>query len=515
MPLLTKPLRRPSRAKRSDLLVSAREIASAASRARNDLIVGVLWLALAGFADLAAQQPLTLDRAVALAQEQSHQALAAKASFEAARYRDRAFYSRLLPQLGLRGNVPTYNRSIMEVQQPDGSSLFRPRDQTNADLTATLTQRLPLTGGEVFVSSSLARLSVSGQQNFHSWSSTPVSIGVRQPILRPNALAWERREQPVRYELAERNYREAREEVALATSNLFFDVYAARVARGNAIKNAAVNDTLFLLNKGRFEVGKIGENDLLQSELALLRSRASLENARLEYDRAVAALRLGLNLSAGSPLEIAVDAVVPAFEADTARAVAEALKNGASVRRVELQGVQARRRVTEAKLSTGMGATIDARYGFNATASDASLVYRNLLEARQFSVGVELPLIQWGARKETVKAAEAERDRDVNLGRSTLEQAAQDAHFAALQLAQARRTLALSAKADTVAGKRFEVAYNRYVIGRITIDNLYIAQNEKDQALNQFVQALRGYWQAHYRLRRLTLFDFETGQVIQ
>ena len=42
-----------------------------------------------------------------------------------------------------------------------------------------------------------------------------------------------------------------------------------------------------------------------------------------------------------------------------------------------------------------------------------------------------------------------------------------------------------------------------------------LAQNEKDQALNQFVQALRGYWQAYYRLRRLTLFDFASGQAIQ
>jgi len=53
------------------------------------------------------------------------------------------------------------------------------------------------------------------------------------------------------------------------------------------------------------------------------------------------------------------------------------------------------------------------------------------------------------------------------------------------------------------------------VIGRITLDNLYIAQTEKDQALGQFVQALRGYWEAYYRLRRLTLFDFETGQPIR
>ena len=66
-----------------------------------------------------------------------------------------------------------------------------------------------------------------------------------------------------------------------------------------------------------------------------------------------------------------------------------------------------------------------------------------------------------------------------------------------------------------MAGKRFEVAYNRYVIGRIDIDNLYVAQSEKDQALNAYVQELRGYWQAYYRLRRVTLYDFATGERIR
>jgi len=160
-------------------------------------------------------------------------------------------------------------------------------------------------------------------------------------------------------------------------------------------------------------------------------------------------------------------------------------------------------------------ATVSASFGFNATADKASLAYKDLLEARQLAVSVQMPLWQWGARKETVEAARSDQERTTNLGQSTLQQTEQEAHFAALQLSQARRNLVLSAKADTVAGKRFEVAYNRYVIGRIAIDNLYVAQTEKDQALVQFVQSLRGYWQAYFRLRRLTLFDFETGQPIR
>lgn len=470
---------------------------------------------LLGAVPLAAQEPLTLSRAIEIAQSRGFDARAAEAARDASRYRDRAFYSRLLPRLALSGTVPSYNRSIIQVIQPDGSTGFRAQDQVSTDLTATMSQTLPVTGGDFFVSSSLSRLSVTGQGTVRTWSSTPVTVGLRQPILRPNITGWDRREQPVRSELSERQYREAREDIALQTTNLFFDVYAAKVSFANATTNAAVNDTLFNLNKGRFEVGKIGENDLLQSELALLRARNAADAARLEYDRALASLRLALGMMPGEPLDIAVSGEVPSFAADTTMAEREALRNRATVSGAELSEVQADRRVTEARLNNGLGATIQAAYGFNATGERFHSAYTDLQEARQFSLSVEIPLIQWGVRGEAVQAAKADREQIQNLNKANLAQTAQDAHFSVLQLDQARRNLVISAKADTVAGRRFEVAYNRYVIGRISVDNLYIAQSEKDQALSGFVQALRGYWMAYYGLRRSTLYDFEANQPIR
>ena len=292
-------------------------------------------------------------------------------------------------------------------------------------------------------------------------------------------------------------------------------MYAARVALDNAVKNAAVNDTLYRLNTGRFDVGKIGENDLLQSELALLRARSALDAARLEYERSTGALRLALNLAADAPLDVAATASVPTLEVDTARPVAEALRNRAVVSDVELQDVLAQRHLTEAKLLRGIGATLSASVGFNATAPEAGLAYQNLLQQRQFAMSVQIPLWQWGAHAADVQAAEADRDGVASQSRARLAQTAHDAHYAALELLRAARTVALLAKADTVAAKRFEVAYNRYVIGRITLDNLYIGQSEKDQALMQFVNGLRDYWGSYYRLRQVTLFDFVTGQPIR
>ncbi|MFN8651258.1 MAG: TolC family protein [Gemmatimonadales bacterium] len=471
--------------------------------------------ALLAAAPLAAQEPLTLDRAIAMAQAAGFDAHAAEAARDASRYRDRAFYSRQLPRLSLSGTVPSYNRSIIPVLQPDGSTSFRAQDQISTDLTATLSQQLPLTGGDFFVSSSLSRLAVTGQGSVHTWSSAPVQFGLRQPILRPNTNGWDRREQPVRSELSERQYREARETIALETTGLFFDAYASRVALVNATGNAAVNDTLYTLNKGRFEVGKIGENDLLQSELALLRARNAADAARLDYDRALASLRLAIGLPPGSPIEISVSGEVPTFAADTTMAVAEALRNRAVVTSAELDQVQADRRVTEARLNNGLGATLTASYGFNATGDRFRAAYQALQESRGLSLSVEVPLVQWGVRGQAVQAAKADRDEISSQNRGRLAATAQEAHFAVLQLEQARRNLTLSAKGDTVANRRFEVAYNRYVVGRISVDNLYIAQAEKDQALSGFVQALRGYWLAHYGLRRATLYDFQGNAPIR
>jgi outer membrane protein TolC len=457
---------------------------------------------------------LTLTDAIDLALHQGFEARAVEAMRDASRYRHDAFYSRLLPQFSLSATVPAFNRSIIEVLQPDGSTQFRSQNQTTAEVGATVSQVIPFTGGDVFVSSSLTRISVSGAQEALTWSSTPVTIGLRQPIFRPNSLGWDKRAQPVRTEVAEREYLEAREDLALRTTGLFFDVHAAQVMLETALANVGVNDTLFTLNKGRYEIGRIGENDLLQSELALLRAQTDLDAAKLELQRALAAFRIALNIAPDTPLEIDVPASVPDLEPDTAVAVKEALQNTSAIASLELQNVQAKRRVAEAKLENGVGALLQASYGFNATGSRFKHAYQDLLEAQQLTLSVEIPLIQWGARRAQVRAAEMDLDQVASTTQATLDQAAHEARFAARRVAQARRALALSGKADTVAQKRFEVAYNRYVIGRISIDNLFIAQREKDQASQQYVRALRAYWEAYYWLRRVTLYDFERGRVI-
>jgi outer membrane protein TolC len=331
-------------------------------------------------------------------------------------------------------------------------------------------------------------------------------------LLKPRATLWDSRAEELRANVAERQYVESREDLALNTASAFFDYYAATVALQNATANAAVNDTLYTLNKGRYEVGKIGENDLLASELALLNARAAVDGARLERDRSESALRRLINVHSPDTLAIVPPNQVPTIEVDPDIAVAQALRNASVMEQSVLDSVTAKRNETEARFSNGFSASLGAGYGMNQTSSLFGTAYASPLPKQNFHLGVTMPFFQWGAGRADVQAARAEQARVASASRQRREQLVEDARYAALQLTQSLRQLAISAKADTVASKRFEVAKNRYVIGKIGISDLYIAQNEKDQALQAYVQALRGYWTAYYRLRRLTLFDFAANK---
>jgi outer membrane protein TolC len=73
----------------------------------------------------------------------------------------------------------------------------------------------------------------------------------------------------------------------------------------------------------------------------------------------------------------------------------------------------------------------------------------------------------------------------------------------------------IAAKADTVAQKGYEVTKARYLIGKISITDLNIAQTESDRSKSSYINTLRAYWQNYYDLRRLTLFDFENKRSIE
>ena len=74
--------------------------------------------------------------------------------------------------------------------------------------------------------------------------------------------------------------------------------------------------------------------------------------------------------------------------------------------------------------------------------------------------------------------------------------------------------LLLTADADSIASEKYQIAKDRYVLGNLSITDLSIAFQEKDQAKRDYIAALRDFWGAYYQLRYLSLYDFEKNEKI-
>jgi outer membrane protein TolC len=461
---------------------------------------------------LAAAKPLTLTDAIAMGQQRGDQAEGARASRDFARFRNDAFNARLRPQLFLSGNAANLNHGINPITAPDGSTAFVGQSQNQSTMQLGFSQAIPLTGGTITVGSGLSRIDEFGTSYNKLWQSSPVVVSLQQDLFKPRDVVWNERIQSLSASVAERSYLEAREDVAGNIADAFFSLYTQQMTLANATANVAVNDTLYTLNKGRYEVGKIGENDLLKSELALLRARASVDDANLSRDRAEAALRRMLNYPADQALAIVPPDSIQTLEADPDLAVKEALKNASLMEQSQLDEVGVKHEITQARLNNGFQASIQATVGYNQTSSAFGAAYQSPLGRESLTLGVMLPMIQWGAGRSDVEAAKADNRRVATNNKTRRDQISEDARFSVLQLQQAQRNVVLAAKADTVSIKQFEVARNRYTTGKISNTDLYNAQSDKDNSLILHVLALRNYWLAYYHLRRATLYDFATKQ---
>lgn len=455
---------------------------------------------------------LTLDEALRLARKQSPSVKIARSNFEVSYWSYRSSQADYLPQLSLTGSVPGLQREITQVEQPDGSVLFQQKSQLFSNISLELSQQISLTGGTLYARSGLRRIDLFDRGNTYFWSSTPLEIGITQPLFKHNTMSWARELAELQFRLAQKRYAEALEDAATGITEQFFSVYISQMNVENANFNVAVNDTLYRLSKGRYEVGKIAENDLLQSELKLMESRTQLTSALIDYELAERNLKIALSLLSSQVVRVVPPAQVPQADIEPAAALAKARLYRSDVLNFDVRATEAERRIAEAEYGDNLGATVSASVGFNQTARTVPDVYRSPLDREQFNITFEIPLVQWGKTHAAVEAARAEKralEETIRLEEGAFEK---DVYYQVMRFRQLGIQVGLSAKSDTIAQRRFEVAKNRYLIGKIDLNDLFVAQNEKDGARRNYIQTLREYWVAYYRLRRLTLFDFERNE---
>ena len=455
-----------------------------------------------------------LEDVVALACQSSPDAQAARHTFRSAYWDYRSYRANYLPSLTLTSN-PGLDRAINEVTMDDGSVRFVEQNYLNTDLSLSLQQNIAWTGGTLSLQTSLQRMDLLSDKTF-SWKSVPVNVAYSQSLFGYNSLKWNRRIYPLRYEEARRAYLETLELVAATAVDKFFAYVLAQSDYRTACQNYAQADTLYRFAQGRYRIGTTTENEMLQLEVNLLNEETNRMDARIAMKECALDLRSYLGLSDGDSLpDIRVSDELPDVVVHEGEALQWARVHSPDIANLQRRRVEAESNVAQAKANAGLKASLYLRFGLTQTSDRFSEVYRDPSQQQAVSVGITLPILDWGRGRGQVRVARSQRDLVETQVEQSLTDFDQNVRKLVGQFNLQAMRVRVAARTDSTALRRSEVARRLYLLGRSSVLDLNASIEEKDAARRNYLNALHTYWSLYYTLRSLTLYDFRAGRPLQ
>jgi outer membrane protein TolC len=459
---------------------------------------------------------LTLDQVIKLAEEQSPNALIAKNRFRSSYWQYRTFIAEYRPALTLSGTTPNYSNAYNRVYNSQTQSYEYVQTENFQTLgSLALAQNIGLTGGSIALQSDLT-YEHDYTRKTEQFVSVPTSIRLVQPIFRYNELKWQKKTEPLRYDAAKKTFLASIENVHQTAIMNFFSLALAQINKQIAEMNYSNADTLYRIAKGRYTLGTIAEDELLQMQLSWLNTETSRKEAAMNLrDRQIRlASFLGFKQD-NITIELILPTEIPNLQVNAQEVFDLAMANNPQIAQQQLIVLTAQSALAQAKAERGLNANIVANYGLQGKDPDIRTAYNALSRNQGVRLNFTLPILDWGLGKGKYRMAKSSLELAQVQSEQAIVDFQQNLYLDVEQFNLQAEQVAIAAKSDTVAMKRYEVTKQRFLIGKIAVLDLNDADARKDQNKRAFVQSLQNYWNYYYNMRALTLFDFINRKPIE
>ncbi|WP_019541192.1 TolC family protein [Proteiniphilum acetatigenes] len=480
---------------------------------RHSILIFILYCVVLHSPRILAQQKhieLDLLKTVQLANDSSLSAFRAKNSYMASHWEYRSFKADRLPSLSLYLTPVSYNRDYTRRYDSEQNiDIYRRQQSLYSYGNLAAQQNLDITGGTFFIDSELGYIRNLGEQTYSQFSSVPIRVGYRQDLIGYNPFKWEKRIAPVKYEKAQKELIHQLEQTAETATGYFFDLAMAQAEYELAVENLASSDTLYRIGEQKHKIASIGQADLLTLKLDRVNAQNSLQNAEINLKRTMFALAAYLNLEKDTRITLKLPGYPREVIITEEEALMLAKENNPQYLDSEQQILQSEQTVERAKIESWFNAGLSASVGFNQVAESFRNAYRDPLQQDIVSLTLSIPLVDWGVRKGRYNMAKS----NLNITRLTAQEneirLEEDVIMTVGDFTIQQHLIRSAEEAMELAKLAYEQTRERFIIGKADINSLTLSTNRRQEAQRNYISALKNYWQSYFKIRKLTLFDFE------
>ncbi|MDE6291560.1 MAG: TolC family protein, partial [Muribaculaceae bacterium] len=315
--------------------------------------------------------------------------------------------------------------------------------------------------------------------------------------------------EPLRYEKAKKELIYNMETVSEQAVTYFFNLALAQAEYRLAEENVASCDTMYVIGERRFRIASISKADLLTLELDRVNARNTLDNTRIALKRAMFSLASFLGMDQNSEITVELpgrpgNIIIPAN-----LALAYAKENNPTLLRHRQDILEGERDVSRTVAESRFNASVNASVGFNQVSDRLPDAYRSLLRQDLVNISVSVPIVDWGVRKGKVNMAK----NNLDVTRIAAEQEElsieEDILMTVGDYEVRKNMIASASEALDLADMAYAQTRQRFMIGKADVNAMTLALNRRQEASKNYISALQNFWLSHYKIRRLTLHDFE------
>lgn len=475
------------------------------------LLIIIGGLLFAGYSH-AQSLTLTLQKTIALATDSSLAAFRSKNMYLASYWQYRTFKAGRLPSLTLNLTPAQYYRDITKRYDSEQDiDVYRKQQSYYAGGSLEIQQNFDLLGGSFFIDTDLGYIRNFGDNTYSQFTSVPIRVGYTQSLIGYNPFRWQRKIEPLKYEKAKKELIYNIEQVSENATTYFFTLAMAQAEYDLAKENVASTDTLYQAGQQRHKIAAISQADLLTLRLDAVNARNTLQNAEMTLKRAMFSLASFLNFDKNTEIHLQLPSRPHGLKISVDEALAIARENNPDFLELKQNILEAEQEVDRTKKESMFNASVSASIGFNQVADNFKDAYRNPLQQDVVSISVSIPLVDWGVRKGKHNIAK----NNLNVTKISSKQEELSLEEDVIMTVgdfNIRQDLINSAEeAFDLANMAYTETKRRFLIGKADINSLTLSLNRQQSAQRNYISALQNYWQSYFKIRRLTLHDFETG----
>ena len=267
-------------------------------------------------------------------------------------------------------------------------------------------------------------------------------------------------------------------------------------------------DTLYAIAREKAGIAMVSLAELRSLELQRLNAANALHSARNEEQLARESLSSYLrtgNIPAGSRLTVPTLTRPLTLSEEDVLAMARA--NSPAIQDQQRALTEALQEEEKARKERGAKVGVDLSVGMQQLNSN---LFGTLRDPRFYMIGavtLSIPLMDHGAARKGQAAATARKDQQMQALREVERSLEEDVRITLDNLRSHQQLLSHTEEAVSLADDVFELTAENYANGLCDINTYSLAQSRRDNAYNQHLSALAGYWTTYYHLLTLTQYE--------